>query len=451
MDEADFNPYAAPVTQESGGAPNGMWQVSGSVLLFRDGARLPAVDVFTGRADVPLTPASSEFAVLTGWAASLVNWGVIPITILGVVFSRHWNLPFVSLLVGVVVLFRLLAIVFKPHSVSARLHWMVAGGSESRNRMLKRIRAGLTVFGVGAFGVSFLFETIDSLLVGFGVMVVSLLGVIAAGFWMRRLRCTAARDGWFTLKGIPSMGLHALARLQGESNRHLIETEPRTKLRKVFAFHGYRAPLRELLGMSWTNPMLVVIITFMKLTRSKKLVRDVFHWSEAEALKDESWDPLLRELQDEWLSGCDGAEWKLLGAKWSGSPVGDILTQSFTYVRSDGRTAMSGAVVRLATAHASNAITEVTIRSWRSDGTLRMTSNQRVPRPLPNGFDLTVIKGRALEVLVEHESRCENEDLISLGSHEEWMKRLSEEAEMRRSTLEEAGLYGPVREVEMAY
>jgi hypothetical protein len=275
-----------------------------------------------------------------------------------------------------------------------------------------------------------------------------LIAAAAMGFWSRKLECSGERDGWFRLKGIPKAGLAALAERQFEANRALLDAEPRSRLRKVYAFYGYKAPLRDLLGMSWKNPMLVLIITVMKLTKSKRLVRDHFHWSESAALDERNWDSELVRIRDEWLGLEESSGWRFLNAGWIGAPTGDVLTQSFTFVSPDGRHSMAGAVVRLATAHAGSVISEVTFRSWRADRTLRLTSNQRVQRPLPEGFDVIVKKGGVAEVCATHLAAVLGEDVVPLGFPHEWDARMSEEAEFRRHVLEAAEVYGPVREEE---
>jgi len=449
MVDEEFNPYETPRSKEPGGAPDGMWQVSGSTLLFRDGARLPEVDLFTGRNDVPLTPASSEFAAAKGLAAVWLQWGGVVTMALAVFGSGMWDYSLVLAILIVVVVTRVLGIFLKSRMIRARLHWRVATDSESRNRKFKRAQWILILLGFGFFGMGILSESMDWMSWGVVAMTVFLIMGAVLGLFSRQLRCSGEKDGWFVLKGIPSAGLWALAVGQAESNRRLVEDKPKLRLRKVYAFHGYRAPLRDLLGMSWSNPLLVLIITVMKLTRSKNLIRDFFHWSESEELGEQEWDPDLKKVQSEWLALEVSNGWRPLGAHWIGSPMGDVLTQSFTMISPDGSQAMSGAVVRLATAHMSRTIQEVSFRSWRSDGTLRLTSNSRIQRPLPEGFDVKVRKGDVRTVHKSHQLAAANDEIVALGFPDEWEARLKEEAEARRQTLEVAGINGPVREVEL--
>lgn len=448
MADAEFNPYAAPKSLEPGSVQDGLWQVSGSVLLFRDGARLPEVDLFTGRDDVPLTPASSEFGVAKGPLAIWLQWLWVPAIVGGYYANKFWGSSLVAVVIVVLIVSRVLGIFMKGSVARARLRWMVTTQGDQKTRGRNRIRIGLGVLGIGVFVATSLIGSRDSTLWGFGVMSFCLIVVAVMGFWSKKLECKGERDGWFTLKGIPKDGLSALSERQEEANRKLLGTDPKMRMRKVYAFNGYKAPLRDLLGMSWKNPILVLVITAMKLSRSKRLVRDHFHWSESADLQEKDWDAELVKLRDEWqkLDGSSG--WKPLKSGWLGAPTGDVLTQCFNFVSPDGMHSIVGAVVRLATAHASGVIGEVTFRSWRSDGTLRITSNQRVQRPLPDGFDFMVKKGGVARVFEAHLAATRDEDLVPIGIPDEWESRMSEEAEWRRRTLEAAGIYGPVREEE---
>ncbi|MFC7338700.1 hypothetical protein ACFQY0_16005 [Haloferula chungangensis] len=424
----------------------GLWQVRESVLLFRDGARLPEIDLFTGRDDLPLTPASSEFSVAKGAMAICLQWIWLPLVLGALLASSPWDYSPFPIAFGIMVVLKIVAFFHRGHVVSARLRWAVASQLEKKKRGRFRLRVAVACSGIAVCLVTALIGPLDIRLFGFCVMTLSLICVVAMGQWPNKLECSGERDGWFTLKGIPKTGLQALASRQSEANRELMESTPLMRMRKVHAFRGYQAPLRDLLGMSWKSPLLVLIIALMKLTRSKRLVRDRFHWSEATKLDEKNWDSELLKLRDEWLALQGDSEWKFLSAGWIDAPSGDTLTQCFTYVSEDGKQSMLGAVVRVATAHTSGVIGEVTFRSWRPDGTLRLTSNQRVQRPLPEGFDLTVVGGGLAEVFNAHQNAIAEEDIEALGFPEAWDSRMSEEAEWRRRCLEEAGVYGPVRE-----
>src|SRR5690606_26954254 len=99
----ETNPYVPPREADAPLLRPGEWRVGDGGLDIRDGARLPEIDVFSGRDDVPLTPAAARFRV-GGGRSGLIRWMVGTAVL---VFCIRWagldlDLPMLLALVVIV-------------------------------------------------------------------------------------------------------------------------------------------------------------------------------------------------------------------------------------------------------------------------------------------------------------------------------------------------------------
>lgn len=424
--------------------------VSGGRLRFRDGARLPTIDLHTGSSEVELTPAAFEFRAVSPLASAIARWGWVPLVVGAILFVdgiRGYALPL--FIFGFSVLWSVVArMITRVRSEGARLHWYVdTGREEGRRRWVKW--ANRIFFAAFGFLMTCAFlDWMDWFPLAILLFVVGLVVLVISQRRVLVLRCTGAREGWFEIHGIPDAALAVLGRLQVEAAREAMEGGGRVRLRKVFTIYLHRFSLPVLVGRAMWNPVVLSMVLAMKWGRSRLLERDSFALTEADDLATGEWDPRLRERWDE-VGKVDRLQgWRLLHARRLDSPMGDLLTQWFTLTCPRGRHGVTLSVVRVANARASKEVMEVSVRSWTEEGMLCLTTNLRLQKPLPPSVALKRVRGSLEKVVAAHLERVEGLSLIALDSPAAWEERLDRDAEERHAALEQAGIYGPTREEE---
>ncbi|BCX47092.1 hypothetical protein HAHE_10000 [Haloferula helveola] len=449
---SEFNPYQVP---EAGGPPSqvtgGLWQVSQGCLLFRDGARLPEIDLYTGRADIPLMPASAEFLVLGSRGAQLLIRMLVMFLVVGafVYFGPSLEVSLPVLWLVLIVVLMAIRVVRARKALRARLNWHVGSEDEKRRRNITAWGRRGFWLGFGLFAATFVLELREWSTLGLLAFVAGLVALSVTQRRVLQLRCERVRDGWFELRGVPAAALQVLAARQSEEVREWMDRSGETRERKVFKTYLYRFSLRTLLGDQIWNPLALLTMLILKLRRSRLLVRDCFASSEAEDLGSSGWMPSLRAKWDELQGVPDFEGWRLLLARNLGSPIGDLRTQWFTLVSPDERHSLVVGVVTVANLQASKEILETTFRAWTSSGLQIVTSNTLLQRPLPEHYRVRRVRGSLTQVLTSHLARLEGLDLLPAAFPEGWEERMEEEIRERHDLLEAAGYYGPTRTEEV--
>ncbi|MBK1826556.1 hypothetical protein [Haloferula rosea] len=448
---SDFNPYQAPSEAAQTEVPGleGFWKVEAGVLSFRDGAQLPKLDIRSGRRDIPLTPASSEFVVRTGFAGMLPS--LIRVALLfgmfgGALFavSKGYYSSSVWILGSCVMLFVISGIVAERCRQRVRLRWWVDAEVEARALKRRQWAARFSLVATGLLLTSIFLEDVVPRWLGWSGLAVSWLVTVVVNRVGGRLVCRSGRDGWFVLKGLMPDVLTELASQQPDEMERW--QQRRTRTRRVFTAFLFRSPARVLAGKQAWNPVALLLIMIYKLTRSRFLTRECFAHSEAEELKSSEWDPKLRKLWD-GLQGDEAFEgWRLLASRKLGSPLGDLHSEWMTLVSPGNEHALVFAVVRLTTAGVVQEVLETTFRSWTADGRLLVTSNSVLQRPLPANYDVVRQAGPPCSLLKAHMRRVGGAELVPAAFPDGWQRRMTEDVETRHACLEAAGVYGPIRE-----
>jgi len=450
---SDFNPYQAPseASQSEVDGLEGLWKVEGGVLYFRDFARLPKVDIRSGRDDLALTPASREFAVRG------VMGGLLPVLIrvvlLGAVFggvfyaaSRGYyaSTGWIVLVFGV--LFIVVGIVSERTRKRVHLRWWVDATVEVAELKRRKWLGRLSLLAASLFLVSIVSEDTVPRELGWSALVLSWVVTAVTNRWGKRMSCKPGRDGWFILSGLNPEALSELAsRQSGELERW---QERRTRTRKVYTAYLYRAPLRALAGKQVWNPIVLLLLMIYKLTRSRLLIRDCFPNSESEEMPVSEWDPKVRELWDRVQAREEFRGWKQLSSRRLDSPQGDLRTEWVALVSPENEHSLVIALVRLSNAKTTQEVVETSFRSWTEDGRLLLTSNSILQRPLPPHFVAQKRSGPPHVILAAHMRRMEGMAPVEAEFPAGWQARMTEEAEARHDCLEAAGVYGPIRDQE---
>lgn len=451
---SDFNPYAAPESEmEDPAAEPGRWMVSGGRLRFRDGARLPEIDLYSGERGEHLIPASFEFSAISRGVATMVRWGWLPLLVVGILFGDElgpgWadGITWPVLGMGLAMVWSIAArIVLTRRMKRARLHWHVEAATDKRRRLwMSWANRGL----FGALGLM-LFSILTDRHAWFSaVLLIFMVACIAQTLAQRRvmqLRCSGERDGWFELKGVPEATLSALGRLQVDAAR--VAMEGRVRRRRVYRFHLHRCSLRVLAGTAIWNPLVLLTLVVMKLTRSRLFERLNFAHSEVEEVPAPGWDPGLRQRWDK-IQEMDALRgWRLLHVRQLDSPMGDLVTQWLTLVAPEDDQCLTLAVARLANARASKDILETTLRAWTASGEVIFTSNLWLQKPHPEAYRFHRVGGGLSKVLEAHRTRTAGLELSSAGFPEGWETRLDADVAARHASLEAVGIYGEIHEQE---
>ena len=450
---SDFNPYQAPseAAQAEVQGLEGFWKVEAGVLSFRDGAQLPKLDIRSGRPDIPLTPASNEFVVRTGFAGmlpSLIRVALLFGMVGGAIFAvfEGYYTASIWILGSFAVLLVFSGIVAERSRQKVRLKWWVDAELEARAVNRRRWAARFSLVATGLLLTSIFLEDVVPRWLGWSALLASWIVTFVVNRVGGRLVCRSGRDGWFVLKGlVPEVLTELSSRQPDEMERW---HQRRTRTRRVFTAYLYRSPARVLAGKQAWNPVALLLILIYKLTRSRFLTRECFAHSEAEEMESSEWDPKLRKLWDGLQSDETFQGWRLLASRRLGSPVGDLQSEWMTLVSPGNEHALVFAVVRLTTAGVTQEVLETTFRSWTADGRLLLTSNSVLQRPLPAHYEVARQTGPPRSLLKSHLRRVERCELVPAAFPDGWEKRMVEDVEARHASLEAAGVYGPIREQE---
>jgi hypothetical protein len=319
----DPNPYAPPTAVDDGKPAIRQWQLDVSSILARNRALLPKVDLDTGEHGMPMkpvhlaTPSKSPMATV---ASGLIT-GVI--VFCAAIFNSHPVIIFAAV-ITMIIGWRLVAL--RTGSDGKMIAWAFMGetranGLNRRRRIRARVFFGCVL---GYLWIVITDFTIDSPL----PLVAFLIGVFGCAIWgiidRPKVRATTVDGEWLRLAPIHPQ---AIEFLRVEQDRiSTVQNTGRKRLVRTSWLHRY--PLRLLIGQT-RNPLLLLRIILMKTLRSKLLVRESYHYSEAEKRQPYELCPALQDGLNSWLE--NHSNWHIIEAEHLPCPAGDLTVESVTF------------------------------------------------------------------------------------------------------------------------
>ncbi len=441
MPEDSDNPYAPPAATVVPEGLAGCWSVQGDVLVVRENAVLPPVDLDGRGAGGPLTPMVLKLPVPMGVKGILLM--VLPAAlILGYLsFERGYRdrsgFPGVLLIVLFSVLIgRFVKIRKFPAFVWGHASLPALRAMNRRRDRLSKVGGILLLafFGVACAG--------KGLLGVAGMLLVAYFWITVLASDESRWRCTKAQDGWLWIKGIGPAGLAELAGRAGAE-------APPTVRRKVFRFRLQRLTMgewRETNGFRLSAWWQTLLMLSRKPEEQEHLS---YHWSERKWLEPAEADPELVEAWRRETEGTPLAGWTMIYAERGDSPTRCIRSEEIVFLSPDGRHAAMSMVARVASGKGLlEDRRETGFRSWTEDGRILATGNRRISGPLQEEMEFEVHSGSTWELAQHHLRRAAEERLEGIDAAG---LRRKEEMEMQRrhEVLEDAGIHGPVEEMEL--
>jgi hypothetical protein len=413
MLDKSLNPYSPPAATGDPLEATGMtWRVQGEELLLMEDTVLPAVDLTGDGSRGPLTPVMIPLGISSGTPVKLAKArGYMSVPGLRV-RKRRGKWPKRLLWGGsTIVWFQILA------------PW-------------DNIAANLVLGFGGMEELAFLVNLAEDL-IGLAMLVVGWLW----GLTIPRIKCRGIQNGWFSIKGIPPHVLAELARRAGDP-------APAKKPRKVHRVFAYRLPLAMLMARAPYNPFMWLIAAWLKASRSSQLVQWYFHWSESPPRPPAECDPDLMERWKQHASATGLANWTARWAERIDMPFAGYLTSALVMASPDGKHFAVASVVRDATLTGLLETHELRFLSWTGDGRLLDTSSSPTIPPLPEDRDVLRVRGGVPAVWEAHLSRA-GESAVALRGDRELLDRLGHAAARRQETLETAGVFGSVEEMDL--
>jgi hypothetical protein len=464
MPEETLNPYAPPAEQSVPETdPAQGWSVQGEYLLVRPGTILPPVSLEGEDEGGVLVPGVRRFQVINGGGKG-VAVAFIP-SLLGLgwfIYCKTSDLDSYAWF-GVVAIV-LLARLFTGRIGGTVQITVVGFFSAEAMRRKKRRRSwiglmmglglvllfgtcGALILGLPAYLSSGgRFSTLDELLAwvlpaAIGGVVLSLGAILWSGM-LQGLKCTAFREGWIYLRGVPHSSLLKLA----ERSR---EALPALRMRKVSKAYQFRLPFRVLLWNLWGHPWLAFWLVIFKLTRSQRLVRLQYHWSERKTLPLSEADADLVKRWREESPGTVLEGWRAVAAERRDSPQGDLRIEFLTYASPDWRHFACLVVTRVSANTIFSEIHQTILQSWAEDGRFFYTSSPPMPFLLPDYFDAREVRGSAGAIAEGHMARTAGQALLSIEGRDHLYKLYEVQAEDIAALYESRGLQSPPEEMEL--
>ena len=443
---SDSNPYAPPSVKETEANNNHYWQVDGIGILARNGALLPKVDLETGYQsdDMKCVPRVLQVAGAMGIARTMAGIGIY------LAIKSFTNLEgpviFVCLFAALFVLARLSQL---RGSTNERL--MVWEHIENGKLRGRRARRKLRIWAM--FGAAFLY-LLGMILAASagassagglaGALFIVLVLIIALAIWSvvdaPKVKSLAGPPGWMRISPVHETALALLRQLENERTPPDSTTQRKRLIRTTY-YH--RFPLRLLIGKKLTNPIFVLRVTLMKLLRSKHLVRETYHFSEAEKLPLDQLSATLRITVETWLG--DHPDWIFIAGERLPSPAGDITLDSALLASES----LEHAAVfhHVWAAQKSNSATSTVKFVSRS---INGTSIWTQDHPYLN-LNLPAIEehrasGSPERVFKAHLHNCEGHMIRPAGSVSELQERLKKEVEEADRIMTDRGLQSETRE-----
>ena len=443
------NPSAPPAIAENEAPSLLLWRVDGEDLLVRNGAVLPEVDLETGETGDGLQ--RKPRANLTMPARSFNRTAKLVLLYFAVAWFFGVEGLIVLLGVGTAaVLFNFLArLRGKPES--SMIIWEFIGPAHMKGRKMRimwRLRI-LNAIGLGLLIAPFVISTRSPdhdawmlRIFGSGIGIIALLYV-----WANLDRPKSFNrngpPGWLRISPIHPDALKVLMETEHQMRTKPAQSETRKRLVHTVYLHRY--PLRMLLGHQITNPLAILICILMKLLRSRWLVRDAYHFSEAEERSQEQLHPGLREAAAAWLAAHPG--WTFISGDHLTSPAGDFTGEN-AILASPGLEHIARIDLSWRDQRANEGVVHHSFLTRFADGTDASTYDQPflILDPTHTSHRAT---GTPEQVWQAHLRHVSARPISPAADTAELRARLLRDKEETERLLTEKGLHSETREVEI--
>jgi hypothetical protein len=331
------NPYAPPAVAETETVSSRYWRLDGIGVILKNGATLPKVDLDSGVSEGEETLRSIQ-CIHQNAGIGLVISLVIPYFLI-IVLSSYFEISSTSLFVSVIAGSLLLTRVMNLRgSQSSRIViWFFTEERRAKRATIRRnIRIGTLVLLLAGLLVRMLAPVGSSPFGFFKLYLVWLGCMVALAIWALfdrpKYKIRAAESGWLQISPIHPKALEFLSRIEAEELQQQDSSgQPPKRLVQTIYLHRY--PLRVLIGSYHRNPLMILQIALLKLFRSRLLVREAYHHSEAEAVTMDQLCTPLREACENWLTAHDG--WAFVSGERLPSPAGDLIVET-AYIAAPG-------------------------------------------------------------------------------------------------------------------
>ena len=443
------NPYAPPTVHDLEAAPSLRWQVDGTSLFVRNGVRLPEVDLESGVLGVAMM------------AVERRHDGMLPFKVLGAgvliaLFygADHWLgghglSPFLLIYALLMLGFWLLRL-RGPAVSQVSVTVFREARLERRRKLRQRIRIWFSlalaaaILLVPAFLSIQFYGRLAQVAYGFGF---AGLLFAAMGVWRLldrpRPRVRAGAPGWLRVPDVHPLALAELARIEAAERAGLAASGPQ-RPRRVHTTYYYRLPLRMLLGRLGKHPLRLLSIIVMRGLRSRHLVRDTYHFSEAESVMADELHGKIREIMQEWLGAH--ADWSLVAAERLSPLSGDLVSES-VYLAAPGLQHLLSISHSWLGQRPAVAPCGVLFQTKTADGITFGTTNQPLlPFKQIHG-DNCRVQGTPGEIFQSHLARLADREIDAPESLAALRQRILQTKQEFYELAGAHGVYGPVREI----
>lgn len=273
--------------------------------------------------------------------------------------------------------------------------------------------------------------------------VVLLIGIaIWAVLDQSSAKTLAGPPGWLRIAPVHPQALAFLHDLENEA-RLQAAALPASRKRLIRTTYYHRYPLRLLIGKNVSKPLLLIRIVLMKLLRSRHLVRETYHHSEALTVPADQLCPQVLTVVDSWLAAHPG--WSFVTGEQSTSPAGDLHLHS-AILAAPGLDHSACIVHAWATLKPESGTTQCSFGSWLADGTfIRTNDHPFLPHRNPRVRDFRA-SGTPDQVFQAHLHHCAGQAIAPSRGPQELLARVQQEKEETDQLLTAMGYQSEVRE-----
>lgn len=447
---SEINPYAPPKVEETQASSILYWQCYGERVMARNGAMLPKVDLETGASDVEMTSVARSYqAVGAGQFIRIAVFAGIYVFAQNAFGSDvEW---IIWTFLAAFILFGWLGRLKGGRSGTITIWEFREASREQRRRVRRRIRTGLFILACLLMIVaptvmldSNLFDTVWLLRWILGGLILLIANVIWSMFDRPSTRSESGPEGWLRLYRVHPEAMMKLRKIEADE-RAIATAASAQRKRLIRTCYLYKYPISILLGTGPINPFLMIIIVLMKLLRSKNLVRDMFHFSEAAEIPEGDLNSVLREKIHAWR--LLHPDWSLLQAQRLPSPAGDLTVESATLVSPGLEHTIHFSHTWMEQKRSTSTCLFEFSTFVNPSRIIRTTHMPLLDLHRPR-VDSARVKGGEEEVFLAHLARCAHHAIDAPADRDELLARIDREKVEVDELLEAAGYHGPVREAD---